>query len=107
MILILDEEYSIDPKKFIRALSHLEEKRKTKMNNTLRVLQKTKTFKETGSPLDTTDITAIHTRAGSHDNIPSRPVDPSAFSHSKRIDKVDPHKFVRRGEGNGGTMVRK
>jgi hypothetical protein len=48
---------------------------------------------------------SLQVRAGSHDNIPMKPVDPSAFSHSKRIDRPDPQTFVKRGEGNGGTMV--
>ncbi len=42
-----------------------------------------------------------------HDNIPTKEIDSSAFSHSKRLDKADPHSFVRKGDGNGGTMVPK
>lgn len=74
---------------------------------TLRVVPKTKLLANTGSAFDTTDISLIVTRAGSHDNIPMKAVDPAAFSYSKRVDRPDPSTFVKRGEGNGGTMVPK
>jgi len=73
--------------------------------DTLRVATKHRTLPTTKSALDTTDITAIKTRAGGHDNIPTKPIEISAFSHSKRIDRPDPHQFTRKGDGNGGTMV--
>lgn len=96
--------------------------------NTLRVVPKTRILHDTGSSLDTTDITAIkvskkliyfaklleltfikfsplQTRAGSHDHVPTKPVDISAFSYSKRLDKPDPNSFTKKGEGNGGSMV--
>ena len=98
--------------------------------NTLRINPKTKIFTETGSALDATEISKIkvsltflvdcwhvfdlisffcivQTRAGSHDIIPTRQIDESAFSYSKKNQKPDPSNFTRRGEGNGGTMVPK
>lgn len=75
--------------------------------NTLRVNTRTKTFAETGSALDATDINRIKTRAGSHDNIPKRDIDAAAFSYSKANPRPDPHNFVRSREGNGGTMIPK
>lgn len=75
--------------------------------NTLRVNQKTKIFKETGSALDATEISKIKTRAGSHEIIPTREIDEAAFSFSKKLPKPDPHAFTKKREGNGGSMVPK
>jgi len=77
------------------------------MQNTLKIQQKTKIFKETGSAFDTTEIAKITTRAGSHENVPSKSIDVSAFSFSKRTSKMSPTEFTRKGSGNGGTMVPK
>jgi len=71
----------------------------------LKCTPKGRVFAETGSSFDTTDIGRILTRAGSHDAIPTRPVDISAFSYSKRTQKADPHVFVRKGTGSGGMLV--
>jgi len=38
--------------------------------------------------------------------VPSKQVDVSAFSFSKRTGKALPTEFVKKGTGNGGTMVR-
>lgn len=75
--------------------------------NTLRVVPKVKILHDTGSALDTTDITAIKIRAGSHDFVPTKPVDIAAFSHSKKLDKPDPYNYTKKGDGNGGTMIPK
>lgn len=75
--------------------------------DTLRAVQKQKVLTTTLSPLDATDISSIHIRAGSHDVVPTRPADPSGFSLRKKGDRPDPHQFVRKGEGNGGTMIPK
>eukprot|EP01041_Mallomonas_annulata_P003086 gene3086-6055_t len=72
-----------------------------------KVASKSKHFSATGSPFDTTDQSHIKTRAGGHDCIPPKPIDPSAFSHSKRTGKPDPVDFVKKGTGTGGTLVRK
>jgi len=64
-------------------------------------------FAETGSSFDTTDIGKFKVRAGSHDVVPVRDIDSSAFSFSKKNDKPDPRGFTRKGEGNGGTMIPK
>jgi hypothetical protein len=47
----------------------------------------------------------IQTRAGSHDNVPRREIDHSAFSFSKNFPKSDPVGYVKGRSGNGGTMV--
>jgi len=75
--------------------------------NTLRVNQRTKIFKETGSALDATEISKIKTRAGSHEVVPTRQIDEDAFSFSKKLPKADPSDFVKKGNGNGGTMIPK
>jgi len=75
--------------------------------NTLRAVQKQKVLPTTASPLDTTDISAIHIRAGSHDVVPVRNIDPSGFSMRRKGEAIDPHNFVKKGEGNGGTMIPK
>lgn len=46
------------------------------------------------------------TRAGSHDNLPSKRIDVSAFSHSKTATRSYPDEYTKRNTGIGGTMVR-
>jgi len=46
-------------------------------------------------------------RPGGHDTIPRRPVDPSAFSLSKKIEKPSPDNFQKKGTGTGGTVALK
>lgn len=71
----------------------------------LSVHGKTKIFAETGSSFDTTDIGRILTRAGSHEKLPAKPVDPSAFSLSKITPHANPNDFVKKGTGSGGMLV--
>jgi len=73
--------------------------------NTLKVIPLTKKFTESGSAFDTTEIGKIKIRAGSHDLIPMRKIDKSAFSFSKQTQSVSPERFTKKGDGNGGTMV--
>lgn len=75
--------------------------------DTLRVIPKTKIASSTGSAFDASDISVVKVRPGSHDVIPTRPIDAGAFSHSKSINRPDPLNFTRKGTGNGGTMVPK
>jgi hypothetical protein len=75
------------------------------MTSDLRVCTKTKIYKETGSAFDTTDIAKIKTRAGGHDCLPARQVQPSAFSYSKQTGNPSPTEFVKRGSGFGGSMT--
>ena len=96
------------------------------MSSTLKVQPKTKIFLETGSAFDTTDIAKIkvfindevfqslfkivikiQTRAGGHSNVPTKAIDISAFSLSKRTGKVEPTDYVKKGTGNGGMMIPK
>jgi len=77
------------------------------MSSTLKVIPKGKILKETGSAFDTTEIGKIKTRAGSHDIIPVREIDASAFSFSKNTGSPKAGSFVKKGDGNGGTMVPK
>jgi hypothetical protein len=56
---------------------------------TLKVIEKPKVFKETGSAFDCTELDKIKTRAGGHEIIPKRNIDVSAFSFSKVIAKPD------------------
>jgi len=77
------------------------------MSSTLKIGTKSKTFAETGSVFDSTEIAKILTRAGSHDNVPTREIDSSAFSFSKKTLKPDPSNFTKKLSGNGGTLVPK
>lgn len=51
--------------------------------------------------------TFYQVRAGSHENIPMREIDKSAFSFSKQTDRPSPTKFVKAKSGNGGMMTAK
>jgi len=75
--------------------------------NTLRINPKPKLFAESGSALDSTEISKIKTRAGSHDIVPTRDVDDAAFSFSKKVERPNPSSFLKTREGNGGSMVPK
>jgi hypothetical protein len=74
------------------------------MSSDLTVQEPRKIFKETGSPLDTTDFSRITVRAGAHDTR-VKPVDISAFSFSKRTSRQSPEKFVKKHTGFGGMLV--
>ena len=77
------------------------------MSSTLSLMPKGKTFKESGSAFDATEFDAIKIKAGGHEVVPRRQIDVSAFSLSKKTGKVDPHDFVKKNTGNGGTMLPK
>ncbi len=74
------------------------------MASSLKVQQKPKIFVESGSPFDATNFETIKTRPGGHDCIPTKNVDISAFSYSKRTDKPSPKNFVKSHTGFGGTI---
>lgn len=44
-------------------------------------------------------------RPGGHDTLPAKPIDVSAFSYSKRTAHQSPLSFLKRGTGNGGTVI--
>lgn len=44
-------------------------------------------------------------RPGGHDTLPAKPIDVSAFSYSKRTAHQNPLSFLKRGTGNGGTVI--
>lgn len=48
----------------------------------------------------------LQERAGSHESIPMKDVNISAFSNSKRVGKPNPKEFIRKYTGKGGTLVR-
>ena len=45
------------------------------------------------------------TRAGSHQGLPSKKIDVSAFSYSKSIPRTSPDQFKKKGTGMGGMLV--
>ena len=45
------------------------------------------------------------TRAGSHQGLPAKKIDVSAFSYSKSIPKTNPDQFKKKGTGMGGMLV--
>ncbi len=51
--------------------------------------------------------TCVHAqlRPGGHDTLPAKPIDVSAFSYSKRTNHQSPLSFLKRGTGNGGTVI--
>jgi len=57
------------------------------------------------NPFEYTNTEKITTRAGGHDKLPPRPIDISAFSHSKKIQTVSPDNFQKKGTGTGGTVA--
>ncbi|CAM9331599.1 unnamed protein product [Phaeothamnion confervicola] len=71
----------------------------------IKVRERPQICKETGSPFDATNIAAIKQRPGGHDSLPSKPIEVSAFSFSKRTNKPIPTSFLKRGTGGGGTLV--
>ncbi|CAM9256433.1 unnamed protein product [Scytosiphon promiscuus] len=75
------------------------------VNGSIKIREKHKIFKETGSPFDATPIHSIKLRPGGHDTLPAKPIDVSAFSYSKRTAHQSPHSFLKRGTGNGGTVI--
>ncbi len=74
------------------------------MDSSLRVQSKSRLFSETGSVFDATDLNKVKGRAGSHENVPTRVGDVSAFSLSKRSAKPGPHNFTKKYTGTGGTL---
>jgi hypothetical protein len=71
----------------------------------LKVRAKPTLFKQTGSCFDTTNIQTIKERPGGHDLLPTKKIDPSAFSQSKMTSRVTTDAFMRKGTGTGGTLV--
>lgn len=49
--------------------------------------------------------TTLQLRPGGHDTLPAKPIDVSAFSYSKRTAHQSPLSFLKRGTGNGGTVI--
>ncbi|CAM9752537.1 unnamed protein product [Chrysoparadoxa australica] len=76
----------------------------TKMAGSIKIRENRVLFKETGSPFDATPVDRILQKAGGHDTLPSKAIDVSAFSHSKRTNKPVPQEFLKRGTGSGGMM---
>ena len=44
-------------------------------------------------------------RPGGHDLLPTKKIDPSAFSQAKQMTRVTTDEFLRKGTGTGGTLV--
>ena len=70
----------------------------------LKVQQKPKVFKETGSAFDATNFDMIKERAGSTERLPVKDVDTSAFSYSQKTRRRHPTDFQRKHTGFGGSM---
>ena len=60
--------------------------------------------KESGTSFDSTDISKIKQRAGSHDVVPQKKLDVSAFSTNKILKKSLSSEFMKKNSGNGGNM---
>ncbi|CAM9538606.1 unnamed protein product [Ascophyllum nodosum] len=75
------------------------------VSGSIKIREKPKINKETGSPFDATPIHLIQVRPGGHDILAAKPIDVSAFSYSKRTAQRNPRSFLKRGTGNGGTAV--
>ena len=59
--------------------------------------------KESGTSFDLTDISKIKQRAGSHDVVPKKKLDVSAFSTNKILKKSLSSEFMKKNSGNGGN----
>jgi len=77
------------------------------MSSTLSLMPKGKIFKESGSAFDATDFEAIKIKAGGHETVPRRSIDVSAFSLSRKTGRIEPQQFIKKGTGNGGTLLPK
>ena len=77
------------------------------MSSTLSLMPKGKVFKESGSAFDATNFEAIKSKAGGHETVPRRDIDVSAFSLSKKTNRMSPLEFTKKRTGNGGTMLPK
>jgi len=75
------------------------------MASDLKVQPKPKIFAETGSAFDATDFSRIKDRPGGHSNVPTKPVEISAFSYSRKTSRPSPTGFMKKHTGFGGTLV--
>lgn len=75
------------------------------VNGSIKIREKPTIFKETGSPFDATPIHSIKLRPGGHDTLSAKPIDISAFSYSRKTAQQNPQSFLKRGTGNGGTVI--
>ncbi|GMI45776.1 hypothetical protein TrCOL_g9287 [Triparma columacea] len=57
------------------------------------------TNRETGSCFDSTAIDKVKGRAGGHESLPTREPDVSAFSLSRKTQRITPSGFMRKGTG--------
>lgn len=71
----------------------------------IRVIQKPKICKETGSAFDTMNISSIRDIPGGHDKIPMKP-DMGTMGGLRGV-KITPNNYLKQKSGNGGTMVQK
>ena len=72
-------------------------------DNSLKLVAKLHKSKYTKSPFDATDILSIKEKPGAN-TFPSKAIDISAFSLSKKHAPENPHAFLRKGTGLGGTL---
>jgi len=73
----------------------------------MKVTRKLPHFRETGSAFDATNTGGlVLVRPGGHGNLPSKSIEPSAFSISKQVAKPVPTNFQRKHTGMGGTLVK-
>lgn len=59
----------------------------------------------TGSAFDATITSNILDRPGGHHHGPSQEINVGAFSHCKKTTKSDPHDYIKKGTGLGGTVA--
>lgn len=87
-----------------RVLSNMP---KNPAQSDLKVSQKAQHFRETGSCFDTTSSGGlVLVRPGGHENLPSKSINPEAFSISKQVPRNQPTHFQRKNTGTGGTLAR-
>jgi len=73
----------------------------------LRLQPRIKPFVETGSAFDATDTSKIKLRAGGHElSTAPKHIDVSAFSFSKKTERLSPTGFIKKGTGTGGTIIK-
>jgi len=74
-------------------------------HNDVKISNRSHGPKLTGSPFDSTIVTAYKDRPGGHDTLPTKEIDVAAFSVSKKTSKPEPTQFVKKGTGTGGTLT--
>lgn len=77
------------------------------MSSELRISAKAIVNKHSGSCFDTTNTGGlVKVRPGGHQSLPSKMLEPSAFSLHKQTARPEKNNFLRKGTGTGGMLIK-